>query len=135
MRKIDLVTPFQKQSITQIRDAHFMERTASGECVFEIDVWSYYVIWIFDQCPDYKVLPQESFVYRFCWNQHHDLEYLGDETVGEVEIDRLEEFYEYLQSIYPLAESFEIKPEMDAILEICRSAIAHQNKLFLIADY
>lgn len=42
MRKINLVSDFQKISITQIREAYFRERTQSGDLVFEVEFWSGY---------------------------------------------------------------------------------------------
>ncbi|WP_342644675.1 hypothetical protein [Mucilaginibacter sp. CSA2-8R] len=136
MKKIDLITPFQQKSIAAIDGAYFRERTASGECVFEVGVWSHCVLMIFEQCPDYKALPEESFVYRFCWHWLHHSKYLGNYIEGEVEIDRLPEFYNYLQNIRHSPEIQRMAAEeMDVILEICKLAMANGNRLFLIADY
>lgn len=136
MRKIDLITPFQQKSIAAIDGTYFRERTTSGECVFEIGVWSHCVRMIFEQCPDYKMLPEESFVYRFCWHWVQHSEYLGNDEQGEVEINRLPEFYDYLLSIRHSPEIQAMVPEeMEAILEICESAITNGTKLILIADY
>jgi hypothetical protein len=59
---------------------------------------------------------------------------LGDYTEGEVEVDRLEEFYGHLKSI-TLRDELNVEKEFAAILEICESAIQHTNKLFFVADY
>lgn len=134
MRKIDLVSEFQKISITQIREAYFRERTESGELVFEVEFWSGYFGMILELCPDYKTLPSESVIYKYCWSYEYGDEVWGNDWDGEAEVDRIEEFYSHLKSII-LTEDFNAQKEYDAILEICESAIKNKNKLFFIADY
>jgi hypothetical protein len=134
MRKIDLVTEFQKISITQIREAYFRERTESGELVFEVEFWSGYFCMILNLYPDYKTLPKESIIYKYRWSDDYGDDVWGDDWNGEVEIDRLEEFYGHIKSIN-LPEDLNAQQEYSAILEICESAINNKNKLFFIADY
>ncbi|RQO69406.1 hypothetical protein DBR43_15080 [Pedobacter sp. KBW06] len=134
MRKIDLVTDFQKKSIAQIRQAFFRERTASGELVFELEFWSVCFDKILYLYPDYRELPKESVIYKYCWSNEHDDDVWGNEDDGEVEFDRVEEFYGHLKSI-TLPEDSYGKEEYHAILEICESAIKNKNKLFFMADY
>ena len=134
MRKIDLVSDFQKISVTQIREAYFRERTESDELVFEVRFWSGYFGMILHLYPDYTTLPSESIIYRYCWSDDYGNEVWGDEWTGEVEVERLEEFYLHLQSIV-LPENSNMQEEYNAILEICESAVKNSNRLFFIADY
>jgi len=134
VRKIDLVSDFQKISITQIREAYFRERTESGQLVFEVAFWSGYFGMILDLFADYKSLPSESIIYKFCWSDEYELDVWGDHWEGEVEIDRLEEFYGHIKSIN-LTQGINAIKEYNAILEICESTIKNKNKLFFIADY
>lgn len=134
MRTIDLITDFQKISITQIREAYFRERTVAGEIVFEVGLWSGYVGFILSHYPDYKSLPPESVVYKFNWSDDYGDHTWGDDRYGEVEVDRLQEFYGHLKTII-ITEDCNCQKEYDAILEICQSAIKSGNRLFFLADY
>jgi hypothetical protein len=134
MRKIDLVSEFQKISITQIRDAYFRERTESGELVFEVEFWSGYFGMILDLYPNYKALPSESIIYKYCWSNDYGKDVWGDHWNGEMEVDRLEKFYVHIKSIV-ITEDFNAQKEYNAILEICESAIKNKNKLFSVANY
>jgi len=134
MRKIDLVSDFQKISLTQIREAYFRERDESGNLVFEVEFWSGYFGNILFLYPDYMALPKKSVIYKYCWSHDYGNEVWGDYWNGEVEVDRLEEFYGHLKSII-LTEDANAQKEYDAILEICESALKNKNRLFFIADY
>jgi hypothetical protein len=134
MKKIDLVSDFQKISIVQIREAYFRERTESGELVFEVVLWSGYFGMILDLYPDYQELPRESIIYKYRWSADYEFDTWGDEFNGEVQVDRLEEFYDHMKSLV-IAEELNAQKEYNAILEICESAIKNKNKLFFIADY
>jgi hypothetical protein len=134
MRKIDLVSDFQKISAIQIREAYFREREESGKLVFEVEFWSGYFGMILDLYPDYKGLPSESIIYKYCWSNEYGDEVWGDDWNGEVEVDRLEEFYGHLKAII-LPENLNAQREYNAILEICESTIKNKNRLFFIAHY
>jgi hypothetical protein len=133
-KRIDLVADFQRISITQIREAKFTERNAADEVVFEVLLWSAYFDWILFSYPDYQSLHKESIVYRYCWSNLYGEETWGNDWAGEVEVDRLEEFYGHLKSII-LPEDLNTEKELAAMIRICESAIQNKNKLFFIADY
>jgi hypothetical protein len=133
-KTIDLVSDFQKISIAQINEAVFTEKNVAGETIFEVLIWWYYFDWILFSYPDYESLPKESILYKYCWSSLYGKETWGDYTEGEVEVDRLEEFYGHLKSI-TLRDELNVEKEFAAILEICESAIQHTNKLFFVADY
>ena len=111
-----------------------MERSASGELIFEVGFWSGYFGAILDLYPDYKTLPSESIIYKYRWSYENEEDIWGDHWNGEVEVDRLEEFYGHMKSII-LPEGLNAQKEYNAILEICESAIKNKNRLFFIADY
>jgi hypothetical protein len=134
MRKIDLVSDFQKISAIQIREAYFREREESEKLVFEVEFWSGYFGMILDLYPYYKGLPSESIIYKYCWSNEYGDEVWGDDWNGEVEVDRLEEFYGHLKAII-LPENLNAQREYNAILEICESTIKNKNRLFFIAHY
>ncbi|WP_143166704.1 hypothetical protein [Pedobacter caeni] len=129
------MSDFQKKTFVQIREAYFRERNESGELVFEVEFWSSYFTLILDLFyPDYRELPIESTIHKYHSSNQYDEDTWGDENNGEVEIDRLEEFYGHMKSIV-LPESLGAQEVYNAIIEICESAIKNKNKLYFIADY
>ncbi|MEO6977751.1 MAG: hypothetical protein ABI113_05200, partial [Mucilaginibacter sp.] len=115
-------------------EAYFRERDEAGKLVFEVEFWSGYFGIILFLYPDYMALPKESVIYKYCWSYDYGNDVWGDYWNGEVEVDRLEEFYGHMKSII-LTEDANAQKEYDAILEICESALKNKNRLFFIADY
>ena len=73
-------------------------------------------------------------IYKFCWSADYGDERWGEEEHGEVELERLQEFYRHLKTIRNSGQLYS-KEEYNTVIEICESALKNNNQLFLIADY
>lgn len=138
MKNIDLLSEIQSRTFVALSEAYFRERNAKGEVVFELLLWTHDVTMILTLFPDYESLHPRSVIFQYNHALDYELDGWGEDTIGEVELERLDEFLGHLKSIHISTgqpNDASNPKAYAAIIELCESALANGNRVFFEADY
>ncbi|MFI0425593.1 MAG: hypothetical protein ACH34V_01440 [Flavobacterium sp.] len=132
VRRIDLLSNWQKHFTLILGKAFLRERNNKGELVTELLLSSTLFDNIMMSNYNFRNLDKNSVVYKYCTTRDKDENCWAENK--EEECERIEELYQQLISIKDNIDFDLLLSEYEEVLKICLSAINNNNKLFLIID-